>query len=104
MTFVIKKAKIPAWGYEITAKGFHNIAPSVESAINYLKARYGSSVKYTVKGEEVKHKKELGFEWLREKSNEHYEAKEQLRHILGERETEMLYQLTTTERRYMEWN
>ena len=52
MTFVIKKAKIPEWGYEITAKGFHNIAPSVESAINYLKARYGNSVKYTVKGEE----------------------------------------------------
>ena len=51
MTFVIKKAKIPAWGYEITAKGFHNIAPTIEAAVNYLKGRYGSSVKYTVKGE-----------------------------------------------------
>ena len=52
VTFTIKKSKIPAWGYEITDKGFHNIAPSVESAINYLKARYGNSVKYTVKGEQ----------------------------------------------------
>ena len=51
MTFVIKKAKIQAWGYEITAKGFHNIAPTVEAAVNYLKSRYGNSVKYTVKGE-----------------------------------------------------
>ena len=51
MTFVIKKAKIPVWGYEITAKGFHNIAPTVEAAVNYLKSRYGNSVKYTVKGE-----------------------------------------------------
>ena len=36
MQFTIKKSKIPAWGYEITAKGFHNIAPSVEAAIAYL--------------------------------------------------------------------
>lgn len=49
MTFTIKKAKIPAWGYEITAKGFHNIAPSVEAAVNYLQDRYGPDVKYRIK-------------------------------------------------------
>ena len=48
MTFTIKKSRIPQWGYEITAKGFHNIAPSVEIAIRYLTSRYGSSVKYRV--------------------------------------------------------
>lgn len=48
MKFVIKKSDIPEWGYEITAKGFHNIAPSVEAAITYLKGRYGSGVKYKV--------------------------------------------------------
>lgn len=51
MTFTIKKAKIPSWGYEITAKGFHNIAPTVEVAISYLKGRYGCDVKYRVKEE-----------------------------------------------------
>lgn len=50
MVFTIQKAKIPAWGYEITAKGFHNIAPTVEAAISYLKGRYGCNVKYRVKG------------------------------------------------------
>lgn len=49
MVFTIRKAKIPAWGYEITAKGFHNIAPSVEAAVDYLKGRYGADVKYRVK-------------------------------------------------------
>lgn len=49
MVFTIQKAKIPAWGYEITAKGFHNIAPIVEAAISYLKGRYGCDVKYRVK-------------------------------------------------------
>ena len=49
MTFTIKKARIPQWGYEITAKGFHNIAPSIEAAIMYLKNRYGYDVKYIVK-------------------------------------------------------
>lgn len=48
MTFTIRKSRIPQWGYEITAKGFHNIAPSVEIAIRYLIDRYGSSVKYRV--------------------------------------------------------
>lgn len=48
MTFAIKKAKIDKWGYEITAKGFHNIAPSVEAAVNYLEDRYGLGVKYRV--------------------------------------------------------
>jgi hypothetical protein len=50
MTFTIKKSKIPAWGYEITAKGFHNIAPSVEAAVDYLQGRLGADVKYKVKG------------------------------------------------------
>ena len=49
MTFTIKKSRIPQWGYEITAKGFHNIAPSIEAAIMYLKNRYGYDVKYIVK-------------------------------------------------------
>jgi hypothetical protein len=49
MTFTIKKARIPQWGYEITAKGFHNIAPSIEAAISYLKDRYGCDVRYIVK-------------------------------------------------------
>ena len=48
MTFKIKKARIPAWGYEITAKGFHNIAPSVEAAIGYLQGRFGGDVKYRI--------------------------------------------------------
>lgn len=48
MRFTIKKAKISAWGYEITAKGFHNIAPSVDSAISYLKGWFGGDVKYKV--------------------------------------------------------
>lgn len=50
MTFTIKKSKIPAWGYEITAKGFRNIAPSVEAAVDYLQGRFGADVKYKVKG------------------------------------------------------
>ena len=49
MVFTIKRAKISAWGYEITAKGFHNIAPTVEAAVDYLKGRYGADVKYKVK-------------------------------------------------------
>lgn len=43
MTFTIKKAKIPAWG-------FHNIAPTVEAAVSYLQGRFGADVKYKVKG------------------------------------------------------
>lgn len=47
--FTIKKSKISSWGYEITCGDwFHNIAPSVEIAIDYLKDRYGSDVKYRV--------------------------------------------------------
>ncbi len=53
MTYTIKKAKIEAWGYEITAKGFHNIAPSVEAAIDYLQGRFGWDVKFKIK-EDVK--------------------------------------------------
>lgn len=49
MTFTIKKSKIPAWGYEITARGFHNIAHSVDAAILYLQDRYGMDVKYIIK-------------------------------------------------------
>lgn len=49
MIYTIKKARFEAWGYEITAKGFHNIAPSIEIAINYLKDRFGCDVKYRVK-------------------------------------------------------
>lgn len=49
MVFTIRKAKIPAWGYEITAKGFHNIAPTIEAAVDYLKGRYGADVKYRVR-------------------------------------------------------
>lgn len=52
----------------------------------------------------MKHKKELGFEWLRERNNERHEAKEQLIHILGEKEAEMMYQYTADERRREEWN
>ena len=48
MIFVIKKAKIEKWGYEIIAKGFHNIAPSIETAISYLKDRFGNDVKYRI--------------------------------------------------------
>ena len=49
MTFTIKESKIKGWGYEITTKqGFHNIAPSIETAVNYLKDRYGHDVKYKV--------------------------------------------------------
>lgn len=49
MIFTIKKARYEQWGYEITAKGFHNIAPTIEAAINYLKGRYGYDVKYRIK-------------------------------------------------------
>ena len=48
MVFTIKPAHIPTWGYEITARGFHNIAPSVDAAINYLQSRYGWDVKYRI--------------------------------------------------------
>lgn len=51
LVFTIQKAKIPAWGYEITAKGLHNIAPTVEAAVSYLQGRFGADVKYKVKGE-----------------------------------------------------
>lgn len=50
MVFIIKKAKIEKWGYEIVCGDyFHNIAPSVKSAIQYLQDRYGMHVKYKVK-------------------------------------------------------
>ncbi len=49
MIYTIKKSKIEGWGYEITAKGFHNIAPTVEAAIKYLQGRFGFDVKYRIK-------------------------------------------------------
>lgn len=51
MIFTIKKSKIKAWGYEITARNFHNIAPTIDSAINHLKDRYGYDVKYRIRKE-----------------------------------------------------
>jgi len=49
--FTIKKSRIPQWGYEITAKNFHNIAPSEEAAKQYLQDRFGAGVKIRVKQE-----------------------------------------------------
>ncbi len=54
MVFTIKKSKIPAWGYEIVARGFHNIAPTTEAAVRYLQGRFGFDVKYRIKEEETK--------------------------------------------------
>lgn len=48
-TFTIKKARFPQWGYEITAKNYHNIAPSIEIAVRYLKDRFGNNVKIRIK-------------------------------------------------------
>ena len=48
MVFTIKKSKIKQWGYEITARGFHNIAPTADEAVAYLKDRYGYDVKFKV--------------------------------------------------------
>ena len=49
MTFTIKKAKIERWGYEITGRNFHNIAPTKEAAKKYLLARYGRNIKIIIK-------------------------------------------------------
>ena len=49
MTYTIKKSKIAQWGYEITAKDFHNIAPSIEAAVSYLQGRFGHDVSYKIK-------------------------------------------------------
>ena len=50
--FIIEKSTIPAWGYEIVCSNwFHNIAPSVEAAVSYLKGRYGYDVRYIVRNE-----------------------------------------------------
>ncbi len=54
MTYTIKKSRIESWGYEITAKGFHNIVPTVEAAIKYLQNRFGYDVKYRIKEEKTK--------------------------------------------------
>lgn len=51
MRFTISKATVPVWKYEIRAKGFHNIAPTVSAAVNYLIGRFGGDVKYIVVGE-----------------------------------------------------
>lgn len=49
MTYTIKKSRIEAWGYEISANGFHNIAPTIDAAIRYLQSRFGYDVKYRIK-------------------------------------------------------
>ena len=49
MTFIIRKAKIKKWGYEIIGKNFHNIAPTIEAAINYLEDRFGIDVKIRIR-------------------------------------------------------
>lgn len=49
MVYTIKKSKIPQWSYEITARVFHNIAPTVETAVRYLQDRLGADVEYRVK-------------------------------------------------------
>lgn len=49
----MKITKASAKRYEITAESgsytFHNIAPSVEVAVRYLKDRFGSDVKIRIK-------------------------------------------------------
>lgn len=52
----------------------------------------------------MRHKKEWSYEVLCELRHERHEAKKELRNIIGERETEKLYQFTTEERRHAEWN
>ena len=47
--YTIQKSKYSVWGYEITAERFHDIAPTVDAAIQYLKDRFGLRVKYRVK-------------------------------------------------------
>lgn len=54
MTYTIKKSQIAGWGYEITAKGFHNIAPTAEAAVKYLQARFGHDVKYRIREKKTK--------------------------------------------------
>lgn len=54
MIYTIRKSDIDVWGYEITAGShghleFHEIAPSVEIAVRYLKNRFGSDVKIRIK-------------------------------------------------------
>lgn len=48
MKFTIKKARIPQWGYEITAHGYHNIAPSVPAAVRMLRDRFGNNVRIRI--------------------------------------------------------
>lgn len=47
-SFKIAPAKVKSWGYEITGPGFHNIAPSIDAATQYLKDRYGLGVNITI--------------------------------------------------------
>lgn len=55
MTYIIKKARIDKWGYEITAGGkhsgyeYHNIAPTIEAAVTLLQDRFGIDVDYKIK-------------------------------------------------------
>ena len=49
MTFTIKPARFAAWGYEITAKGYRNTAPSVKDAVNFLYDRFGADIRIKIK-------------------------------------------------------
>jgi hypothetical protein len=53
MIYTIRKSNMIGWGYEITGEEyghlkFHEIAPSVEIAVRYLKGRFGSDVKIRI--------------------------------------------------------
>lgn len=52
MVFVIRKARIEKWGYEITARGFHNIAPTIDAAVSYIRRRFGGDVQIKIKNSE----------------------------------------------------
>lgn len=50
MKFVIRKARIPEWHWEIICGDwFHNIAATKESAVNYVRNRFGNEVIIIVK-------------------------------------------------------
>lgn len=46
--FTVRPAKIPAWRYEIIGNNFHNIAPSEEAAVEYLRDRFGRSCRIRI--------------------------------------------------------
>ena len=59
MVYIIKQSKVRTWGYEIVAKGYHNIVPSIEDAIRLLQNRFGPDVKFRVKDEQTKKGKSI---------------------------------------------